>query len=88
VKVGDKLELMPFGEKVIVKGIESVNEMVEHAYAGQLCDLSLGLPKDFDSQYMKAGQVLCQPNWPVYQVTKFRAKILVYETDLIITKGQ
>ena len=32
--------------------------------------------------------MLCDPKYPVHQVSKIRAKIIVYEVDIPITKGQ
>ena len=36
---------------------------------------------------IRPGSVLCDPEYPIQMVKKFKAKILVYDVDLPITKG-
>lgn len=83
-----KMLLMPLQAEVTVKGIEIAGSSQLYVSAGQLCDISIAFNrKDFDPEFIAAGHVLCDPEWPVHQVCKIRAKIIVYETELPILKG-
>jgi len=46
------------------------------------------LPHDFDDSFLGAGAVICDKNYPVYAVRKFRARIQVNEISTPILKGQ
>lgn len=50
--------------------------------------MAITLPHGFDNQFIRSGLVLSDPEYPINQVYKFRAKIQVYELDLPIIKGQ
>ena len=42
----------------------------------------------FDPYYIGPGNVLCDPDYPVNKVRKFRARIVVYDVLVPVTKGQ
>lgn len=88
VKEKDKVLIMPLDLEVTVKAIEHHKRKVNHAYSGQLCDMQIVLPNNFDGNYIKPGFVICDPDYPIYQVTRFRAKVLIYDLSTPITKGQ
>ena len=80
--------MMPHEVDVKVKAIECNNQQADYAYSGQIANISLQLPKDFDPTYIKSGTVLCDPLHPIYKVRRFRANILVHDVDQPLTKGQ
>jgi len=57
---------MPLNKKITVRGILKNKEEVESAYSGKLCEVKVKAPRDFDTQFLRAGQVLCDPNYPVH----------------------
>mmetsp|Transcript_3825 Transcript_3825/g.6511 ORF Transcript_3825/g.6511 Transcript_3825/m.6511 type:complete len:189 (-) Transcript_3825:53-619(-) len=84
----DKLTLLPQHQEVSIKAIEVHKQQVSHAYSGQLAEISISLPKEFDTAYLRQGSVLCDPKYPVHEVRKFRARIIVYDVKTPIIKGQ
>jgi translation elongation factor EF-1alpha len=66
VKEKDELLLMPFNTIVTIKNIESSKQRLKYALPGTLCDISLNLPSSFDPMFLKAGNVLCDPRFPVH----------------------
>jgi translation elongation factor EF-1alpha len=76
--------------QAIVRGIESQNIKTPSAISGQIVDVSLKLPNDFDVNYLKKGTVLCDPQYGIPLIKKFVAKIVVYDLPLLgaITKGE
>ena len=52
---------MPLNHLVTVKGIEMSNRRAQIAYPGNICEISLNLPPALDPNYIKAGNVLCDP---------------------------
>lgn len=63
---------MPLNITVTVKAIETADRLVKYAGPGTLCDMSLHLPTSFDPNYIKAGQVICDPKYPIHQVKEFK----------------
>ena len=80
--------MAPKKGEVFVKGIDLNGERIPHVIAGQICEIAVGLPLDLDQTFLGAGAVLCDPNFPVYAIRKFRARILVNEIMTPILKGQ
>lgn len=74
---GDKMILMPLNEEVTVKSIDLLSKF---AYPGQLCDICITIPKTLDAENIKQGMVLGDPKYKLHQVTKIRAKIIVYDS--------
>ncbi len=87
VKEKDELLLMPFNISVTVKSIEISKRKVKYALPGTLCEISLHIPASFDPSYIKSGNVLCDPKYPIHQVKEFRAQIVVFDIDIPITRG-
>jgi selenocysteine-specific translation elongation factor len=48
-----------------IRGIESKGVRVAQAVAGAICDIGLNLPADFDVNYLKRGNVLCDPKYAI-----------------------
>jgi translation elongation factor EF-1alpha len=61
---------------------------VEFAESGKLCEISLQLPNGFDVGFIRPGSVLCDINYPIHQVRKFKARIIIYDITFPIVKGQ
>ena len=55
---------------------------------GDICDIALVIPPAVDPSYIKPGNVLCDPRYPIYQVKEFRAQIVVFDIKIPITRGQ
>lgn len=83
----DELVLMPQGAVIQVRGIEALGVKVPNAIAGTICEVGLKLPNDFDVNYLRKGNVLCDPRYEIPVVQKFIAKVVVYD-NVIITKGE
>lgn len=66
IKERDQLVLMPLNHIVQVKGIEMSKKRVNAAYPGDLCEISLNLPPAVDPNYIKSGNVLCDPKYPIH----------------------
>lgn len=73
IKEKDELLLMPYNTMVTIKTIESSKRRLKYAIPGTLCDISLNLPTSFDPSFVRPGNVLCDPRFPVHQVKEFRA---------------
>jgi len=73
VKEKDELLLMPYNVIGTVKVIESSKKRIKHAMPGTLCDISLNFPTSFDPTFIKSGNLLCDPRFPVHQVKEFRS---------------
>lgn len=88
VQEKQRLLLLPQNEEVLVKAIECQKKKVAHAISGQLCEVSLQLPNGFDVGFIRPGSVLCDLRYPIHQVRKFKARIIVYDITYPIVKGQ
>jgi hypothetical protein len=56
---------MPFAALVTIKGIEIQKKKAAALHPGALCEISLHLPSGFDPNYIKSGNVLCDPRYPI-----------------------
>ena len=83
-----KMLLLPQNEEVMVKAIDCQQKNVKFAESGKLCEISLQLPTGFDVGFIRPGSVLCDIRYPIHQVKKFRARIIVYDITYPIVKGQ
>jgi elongation factor 1 alpha-like protein len=80
----DRLLCTPINEVCVVKSV-LVEQMDGHmGYAGDHVTLNLTGP---DQAVLAAGQVLCDPTYPIPVTSKFRARIVVFSIDIPITKG-
>jgi len=73
IKEKDEVILMPFNIPVGIKAIEIFKKRVNYAFPGTICELVINLPTSFDPSYIKAGNVMCDPKYPVHQVKEFRS---------------
>jgi len=62
-----------------VKGITRSTELVQYALGGAIIEVGLKLPSDFDVNYLKRGNVLCDPEHPIKLVQSFIARLVVYD---------
>ncbi|CAH3108693.1 unnamed protein product [Pocillopora meandrina] len=82
--VGDKIVVMPAGEQGQVKGLSIHDEPVQLACAGDHSTLVLS---GLDMMHVGLGTVLCPPRSPIKCTTKLKARILVFNVRVPITKG-
>lgn len=76
LQVGDQLLAMPSGEKAYVKGIEVDQEPSNWAVAGQNVTLHL---TDIDPIHIKTGDVLCDHQSPIRNISSFTTKVLAFD---------
>ena len=88
IKDKDSVLLMPLNHIVQIKSIEISKKRVPFAAPGDLCDISLVIPPSLDPSYIKPGNVLCDPKYPIQFVREFRAQIVVFDIKTPITRGQ
>lgn len=82
--VGDKIVVMPAGVQGQVKGLSIHEEPVQLACAGDQSTLILS---GLDMMHVGLGTVLCPPRSPIKCTTKLKARILVFNIRVPITKG-
>lgn len=74
-----ELLLMPHNILVGIKGVTIAQEPVLYAMGGAIVEVGLRLPSDFDVNFMKRGNVLCDPEYPIKLVSTLIARVVVYE---------
>ena len=79
---------MPLNHPVIVRNIEISKKRVQQAQPGDICEISLQIPAAVDPNYIKPGNVVCDPRYPIHQVREFRAQIVVFDVKIPIIRGQ
>ncbi|KAL8186544.1 UNVERIFIED_CONTAM: HBS1-like protein [Gekko kuhli] len=84
VQVGDRLLAMPPNETCTVKGIALHDEPVDWAAAGDHISLTL---TGMDIIKIKVGCIFCCPKEPIKVCTRFRARLLIFNIEIPITKG-
>ncbi|XP_054830801.1 HBS1-like protein [Eublepharis macularius] len=84
VQVGDRLLAMPPNETCTVKGIALHDEPVDWAAAGDHVSLTL---TGMDIIKINVGYIFCCPKEPIKVCTRFRARILIFNIEIPITKG-
>ncbi|XP_048346163.1 HBS1-like protein isoform X1 [Sphaerodactylus townsendi] len=84
VQVGDRLLAMPPNETCTVKGIALHDEPVDWAAAGDHVSLTL---TGMDIIKINVGYVFCCPKESVKVCTRFRARVLIFNIEIPITKG-
>ena len=87
IKKKDKLLLMPYQVECQVKSIECKKEPIDFVYSGQICEVAVTFPNDFERGVITNGQILCDPEYIVPKVKKFVVKVIVFELEYPITKG-
>ena len=76
----DKVLITPLNEVAVVKSVDMMT-----GFAGDQVVLTLTGP---DQSSVTSGMVLCDPSHPVPVTTRFQARVVVFNIDLPITKGQ
>ncbi|XP_008944979.1 PREDICTED: HBS1-like protein, partial [Merops nubicus] len=84
IQVGDRLLAMPPNETCTAKGITLHDEPVDWAAAGDHVSLTL---TGMDIIKINVGCVFCDPKEPVKVCTRFRARVLIFNVEIPITKG-
>ncbi|XP_011846842.1 PREDICTED: HBS1-like protein isoform X2 [Mandrillus leucophaeus] len=84
IQTGDRLQAMPPNETCTVKGITLHDEPVDWAAAGDHVSLTL---VGMDIIKINVGCVFCGPKEPIKACTRFRARILIFNIEIPITKG-
>uniref|UniRef100_A0A5F7ZE10 HBS1-like protein n=1 Tax=Macaca mulatta TaxID=9544 RepID=A0A5F7ZE10_MACMU len=84
IQTGDRLQAMPPNETCTVKGITLHDEPVDWAAAGDHVSLTL---VGMDIIKINVGCIFCGPKEPIKACTRFRARILIFNIEIPITKG-
>ncbi|KAL0623718.1 HBS1-like protein [Plecturocebus cupreus] len=84
IQTGDRLLAVPPNETCTVKGITLHDEPVDWAAAGDHVSLTL---VGMDIIKINVGCVFCGPKEPIKACTRFRARILIFNIEIPITKG-
>ncbi|XP_004702214.2 HBS1-like protein isoform X1 [Echinops telfairi] len=84
IQTGDRLLAMPPNETCTAKGITLHDEPVDWAAAGDHVSLTL---VGMDIIKINVGCVFCGPKDPIKACTRFRARILIFNIEIPITKG-
>ncbi|XP_048035244.1 LOW QUALITY PROTEIN: HBS1-like protein [Megalobrama amblycephala] len=84
IQTGDKLLAMPPNETCTVKGITLHDEALDWAAAGDHVSLTV---TGMDIIKINIGCIFCDPKEPIRACTRFRAKILLFNIEVPITKG-
>lgn len=83
--VGTPVVIMPGGTTALVKSMTTVDDKsVDYSVAGEQCILVLG---GTDQSKIHNGNVVCEPHSRVRTTLKFKARVLVFNIDIPITKG-
>ncbi|NXA35537.1 HBS1L protein, partial [Eudromia elegans] len=84
IQVGERLLAMPPNETCTAKGITLHDEPVDWAAAGDHVSLTL---TGMDIIKINVGCVFCDPKEPIKACTRFRARVLIFNIEVPITKG-
>ncbi|KFP80204.1 HBS1-like, partial [Acanthisitta chloris] len=84
VQVGERLLAMPPNETCTAKGITLHDEPVDWAAAGDHVSLTL---TGMDIIKINVGCVFCDPKEPIKVCTRFRARVLIFNIEVPVTKG-
>ncbi|KAI8831489.1 HBS1-like protein [Chytriomyces cf. hyalinus JEL632] len=84
LQIGDAVTVMPLGEHGVVKAIESNNEAIKWAVAGDNVVIALN---GIDVQQISIGNVLCAPQSLVPVADVFQVKIVTFDIAIPLTLG-
>ena len=62
-----------------IKGVTLKSDLVSYAVGGAIIEVGLKLPADFDVAYLRRGNVLCDPKYPIKLVSTFIARLVIYD---------
>lgn len=84
IQNGESVMLMPTGERAMVKGITVSDEATNCAFAGDHINATL---VGIDINNVSVGNFLCDINNPIKSTTRIRAKVVVFNIEVPITRG-
>ncbi|XP_019751812.1 HBS1-like protein isoform X5 [Hippocampus comes] len=84
IQTGEKLLAMPPNETCLVKGITLHDAPLDWAAAGDHVSLTV---TGMDIIKINVGCVFCDPKEPIRVCTRFRARLLLFNFEIPITKG-
>jgi elongation factor 1 alpha-like protein len=84
VQVGDRMLVIPAGEIAYAKGIVIDDSPVGIAFAGDNVVITL---TGIDIINVTLGSIVCDPTNAIEPTNQFRARIVIFNIDLPITKG-
>ncbi|XP_021367800.1 HBS1-like protein isoform X1 [Mizuhopecten yessoensis] len=84
VQTGDKVQVMPSGETATVKGIMMGELSAMCAFAGDHVTLTL---TGIDITNVSLGSVVCDPSYPIHCATRIRARVVLFNLEIPVTKG-
>ena len=86
----EEVLLMPHNAIVGIKGIMKEDETeIPYGLAGTICEVGLRLPHDFDINYLKKGNVLCDIDYPIKLVKTFICRVVIYDIPFgSLTQGE
>ncbi|KAK9766011.1 hypothetical protein K7432_005217 [Basidiobolus ranarum] len=84
IQIGEQVGIAPIGEYAIVKAIESNEESVKWAAAGDTVMITL---TNIDLLQLSIGSVLCSPTSMIPVASTFKAQIVVFDIAVPITIG-
>uniref|UniRef100_A0A8C9YT31 HBS1-like protein n=1 Tax=Sander lucioperca TaxID=283035 RepID=A0A8C9YT31_SANLU len=84
IQTGERILAMPPNETCTVKGITLHDEALDWAAAGDHVSLTV---TGMDIIKINVGCVFCDPKEPIRVCTRFRARILLFNIEVPITKG-
>ena len=84
-----ELLLMPHNEPVTIRGIMKDDEDIDVALAGQIVEIGIKLDPTFEKSFLKRGNVICCPEYPVPMIHSFISRIVVYDLpNGVLSKGE
>jgi len=84
LQAGDRILVMPQGDMAVVKGVQIDEGPVQIAFAGDSAAVTI---TGSDINNIGVGSILCDPLEPIKASSRFRARVVVFNTDIPITKG-
>ncbi|XP_022088685.1 HBS1-like protein isoform X2 [Acanthaster planci] len=84
VQVGDRVVIMPAGETGQVRGVYIHDEESRWACAG---DYATVVVTSIDQVNIGVGSVVCSIDHPIPVASRFRARVIMFNLDVPVTKG-
>jgi len=84
IQNGDRIIIMPDGQSGILKGLQSRDEPIILAAAG---DHITGAVHGIDIEHISVGSIICEAENPVKTTLHITTRIVVFENQIPITKG-
>jgi len=80
---------MPHNEPITIRGFMKDDEELDVAVAGQIVEIGIKLDPTFEKSYLKRGNVICCPEYPVPMIHSFISRIVVYDLPHgVLCKGE